>query len=414
MGYGAILKKYHRRMHRGSPELTSLCSLPLLRSAVDVLTDGLAVVEYVGTDHVAAEHGGADGDARWVFVNTAFADFLGCLPEELLGASLRSTDLSPIDATIRQFLFDVGRSPKTVSVELVTNPRGDSPRWGRLQSAPLSDASGRITGRVVTLRDISRYKRTEEDVRRDERLVGIGLLATGVAHEINNPLGSALLAAETALAVQEMAVPEMANGGDLIACLNNIVASVDRCGRIVRTLLRYSRDEPTERQCCSINDVAKQSIDLTRSYADRCGATVRLERSEQPPLTPMNPLEIEMALVNLIRNAIQASGANPEVLVRTGWNESTVFAAVSDRGAGMTSEQITKIFEPLYTTRSESGGSGLGLAITAGIVRRHQGSVEVLSHPGEGTTITLKLPISADSSGAIDVRANNYGANSGC
>jgi two-component system, NtrC family, sensor kinase len=171
------------------------------------------------------------------------------------------------------------------------------------------------------------------------------------------------------------------------------VASTDRCGRIVRTLLRYSRDEPAEKQCCSINDVAKQAIDLTRSYAERCGAKVWLERASQTPLAPMNPLEIEMVLVNLIRNAIQASGEKPEILVHTAWNATSVRASVSDHGCGMTTEQIAHMFDPLYTTHSETGGVGMGLAITSGIIQRHHGSIEVQSHPGDGTTITVNLPI---------------------
>ena len=141
-------------------------------------------------------------------------------------------------------------------------------------------------------------------LRRNERLAGIGLLAAGIAHEINNPAGAALLAAETALAIMDS--PD--SGPQVAACLRNIVTSMDRCGRIVRTLLRYSREQPAERQACSINDVAKQALELARPYAEQHGAELRLELDSEAPLAPMNPLEIELVLVNLVRNAVEAGG----------------------------------------------------------------------------------------------------------
>jgi C4-dicarboxylate-specific signal transduction histidine kinase len=112
-----------------------------------------------------------------------------------------------------------------------------------------------------------------EAIRRNERLASVGLLAVGIAHEINNPLGSALLAAETALAFNGS--PDSSE--HVTACLQNIVTSLDRCGRIVRTLLRYSREEPVEKQACSINDVVEQALDLARPYLNPARAELRLD-----------------------------------------------------------------------------------------------------------------------------------------
>jgi two-component system, NtrC family, sensor kinase len=180
------------------------------------------------------------------------------------------------------------------------------------------------------------------------------------------------------------------------ACLRNIVTSVDRCGRIVRTLLRYSREEPSEKQACSINDVAKQALELARPYAEQHGVKLCLELDRDVPLAPMNPLEIELVLVNLIRNAVEACSGNAVVSIRTARTEQSVQVAVHDNGCGMDQEQLAHVFDPLYTTRRQRGGSGLGMSIAYGIIQGHAGRTEVQSTPGMGTTVTIDLPESRE------------------
>jgi two-component system, NtrC family, sensor kinase len=233
----------------------------------------------------------------------------------------------------------------------------------------------------------------EEAIRRNERLASVGLLAVGIAHEINNPLGSALLAAETALAINGSAD----STEQVAACLQNIVTSVDRCGRIVRTLLRYSRQEPGEMQACSINDVVGQALELARVYVSRAKVELRLDIDSSLPLAPMNPLEIELVLLNLIRNAVEAGEKEVVVSVATMSIPNGVRVAVSDNGCGMTEEQIAHVCDPLFTTRRQRGGSGLGMSIALGIVRAHNGRMDVTSREGQGTTVTIDLPVAADS-----------------
>ena len=261
----------------------------------------------------------------------------------------------------------------------------------QLRSEPVYDESGCVAHRIAILRDITQQTYLEETVRQNERLACIGLLAAGIAHEINNPTGSALLAAETALAI--MNSPK--SGDQMVACLRNIVTSMDRCGRIVRTLLRYSREEPSERQACNINDVAEQSLELARPYAERYGAELRLNLDPDLPLAPMNPLEIELVLVNLIRNAVEAGRGNAVISIGTGHAEGGVRVSVTDNGCGMNNEQLSHVFDPLYTTRRQVGGSGLGMSIAYGIVQKHEGHMEVQSQLGSGTTVTIDLPLPA-------------------
>jgi two-component system, NtrC family, sensor kinase len=254
-------------------------------------------------------------------------------------------------------------------------------------------AQGEVESRAADCGDITAQTGFNPVLRHNERLASIGLLAAGIAHEINNPVGSALLAAETALAIKDS--PDA--GEHLTACLHNIIASMDRCGRIVRTLMRYSRDEPLERQACNINDVAEQALDFARPYAECHKTELLLELDREAPLALMNPLEIELVLVNLLRNAVEAGSEGVVVSIRTGRTPDGVRVVVSDNGWGMNEEQLAHVCDPLYTTRRQVGGSGLGMSIAYGIIQGHAGHMEVQSQPGKGTTVTIDLPLAPGS-----------------
>lgn len=294
-----------------------------------------------------------------------------------------------VDNPLWKSLKESHQTDGVFSSEIVSHDETGCKTILQLRSEPAHDEFGQVSHRIAILRDVSHQSHLEETVRQNERLACIGLLAAGIAHEINNPTGSALLAAETALAI--MNSPQ--SGEQMVACLRNIVTSMDRCGRIVRTLLRYSREEPSERQACNINDVAEQSLELARPYAERHGAELRLDLDPDLPLAPMNPLEIELVLVNLIRNAVEAGRGNTVITIRTGPAQGGVLIAVSDNGCGMNKEQLAHVFDPLYTTRRQVGGSGLGMSIAYGIVQKHEGHMEVQSQLGSGTTVTIDLPV---------------------
>ena len=297
------------------------------------------------------------------------------------------------------------------SDEICCQGKGGSPTLLHLHSEPVHDESRRITHRIAVFRDNTERANIEALVRRNERLAYIGLLAAGIAHEINNPAGAALLAAETALAIKDLP----GAGDRLTACLQNIVTSMDRCGRIVRTLLRYTRQEPTEKQACSVNDVVEQALDLARPYGSAHGANLRLDLDPAIPLVSMNPLEIELVLVNLIRNAIEAGGGNVEVSVGTSQTEWGVRVVVRDSGCGMSEEQLTHAFDPLYTTRRHLGGSGLGMSIAYDIVQEHKGHMEVQSREGKGTSVTIDLPAASGSTELGGQKGQGYhDSNSDC
>lgn len=236
--------------------------------------------------------------------------------------------------------------------------------------------------------DITEQRRAEEALRRAERLASVGTLAAGIAHEINNPLGAILLSAEAA------ALARSRPNGDAIleASLNNIQTSAVRCGRIVKSVLRFARDEVSQKWPSSMGDVARQARDMTRRLAAERSVTVRMELGEDCPDLVMNPTEMEQVLMNLVANAIQASEPASAVTVRT-WDEGGALrVTVADQGRGMTKDELAHMFDPFFTSRIHEGGTGLGLSIAHGIVHDHGGSIEVESRLGQGTCVTLAFP----------------------
>ena len=360
-----------------------LAELRLIRLGADVSDSGVVIT-------VQPAEAGLPPSV--IYANPAFAFFSGLKPGDLAEPptdAVPSSTMPLPEAPLWKAVLESHQQGGAFSTKIALKKTDGEPVVLHVCSVPLPSPAGQTTDRIAFFRDITELAELEAVVRRNERLACIGLLAAGIAHEINNPAGAALLAAETALAIMDS--PD--SGPQVAACLRNIVTSMDRCGQIVRTLLRYSREEPSEKQACSINDVAKQARDLARPYVEGHGAELRLELEPEVPLAPMNPLEIELVVVNLIRNAVEAGDGKVVVTIRTQRTAGGVRLVVGDSGRGMNQEQLAHVFDPLYTTRRQSGGSGLGMSIAYGIIQGHDGQMDVQSKPGMGTTVAIDLPV---------------------
>jgi two-component system NtrC family sensor kinase len=234
---------------------------------------------------------------------------------------------------------------------------------------------------VETLRD------TNDQLVQKEKLASLGQLAAGVAHEINNPLGSVLLYAD--ILCRETPPDNTQQREDLTM----IIKEATRCKIIVTDLLNFSRQ----------NEVLAQKTDikaLLQELAEELGkkelyAQVRLATELEPtlPLIEADPLQLRQAFVNLMNNAAEAmpSGGELTLRARQGPNAGFVTVEVQDTGTGISEENMKKIFTPFFTTKPIGKGTGLGLAITYGIVKMHQGQIGVQSQVGRGTTFTITL-----------------------
>jgi signal transduction histidine kinase len=229
-------------------------------------------------------------------------------------------------------------------------------------------------------------RRQQRSMAQHEKMVALGQMAAGVAHEIANPLASIDSLLQLMRRKPERLTPES---------VDTLLGQAERIARIVRELTTFSRPADLERQTLGVNDVVREAVEMA-SFDGRMKG-VRLEQSFDPQVgaAPMLPQAIQQVLLNLLRNALDATEAvdEPSVRVRTardgdGW----VVIEVADNGCGIDAKDMKRVFEPFFTTKPVGKGTGLGLSISYSLVGRHGGSITVASRPGEGTTFRIRLP----------------------
>ncbi len=238
--------------------------------------------------------------------------------------------------------------------------------------------------------DLTERKRAEQELRRNERLASIGTLAAGVAHEINNPVGGILMAAQYALESRD-------DSTAVERALNDIASNATRCGHIVRNVLKFAREQTSPKAPAELNQVVRHAADLVRRFAEERGSTLELMLGRELSPVIMTPVEIEQVIINLVENAVQAGARR--IILRTESVDDQVRVAIQDDGSGITQENRQHLFDPFYTTRYREGGSGLGLSIAHGIIADHGGAIDLESEVGRGTTMTISLPRAGDSDG---------------
>jgi signal transduction histidine kinase/NAD-dependent dihydropyrimidine dehydrogenase PreA subunit len=228
----------------------------------------------------------------------------------------------------------------------------------------------------------------QDQLIQTEKLASVGQLAAGVAHEINNPLGTVLLYAD--LMLKDFA-PQDARRADL----QLILSEAKRCKGIVQALLNFARQNKVLAQMTDINAVCEEALNEVEPLA--LFEHVELVREFQPdlPHVPADPAQLRQALLNLLYNAAEAMNGKGRIVLATlncAPASDEVEISIADTGCGISEENLSKIFTPFFTTKPIGKGTGLGLAITYGIVKMHRGSIAVKSQVGLGTTFTLRLP----------------------
>jgi signal transduction histidine kinase len=247
-----------------------------------------------------------------------------------------------------------------------------------------------VQGCFVLATDVSVIRRVEETRRRTERLAALGTMAAGIAHEVSNPAASILAAAEMARTMLD--APDAREALD--AVLQKIAAEATRCGRIVQSVLSFADAQATERRAHDLNVVVAQAVDLVGASATSRDVVVRFMPAPDLPAVVANDSELTQVVINLLDNAVHAESTC--VTVRTETRPHGVALVVSDDGVGIPSGDVSRVFDPFFTTRSQRGGTGLGLSISHAIVARHGGELHIESTEGRGTTVTATLPVHGD------------------
>jgi two-component system NtrC family sensor kinase len=253
--------------------------------------------------------------------------------------------------------------------------------------APLQgDARGQ-TGVLVVLEDVTTRIRLEEQLQQREKLSSIGLLAAGVAHEVNTPLTG--VSSYTQLLMGMMPVTDPKH-----ALLQKIGRQADRATNIVNNLLNFSRTgSAAEFTELNINQVLEDTIQLIEPQLRRNQIEIKREYDLDSALIIGNAGKLQQVFTNLLLNARDAIPDGGRITLRTSASEDdSLLVEVSDNGIGIAPENVAKIYDPFYTTKGVGRGTGLGLAVSYGIVQEHSGHIGVESAPGLGTTFRIALP----------------------
>jgi two-component system NtrC family sensor kinase len=229
-----------------------------------------------------------------------------------------------------------------------------------------------------------------------ERLASLGQLSAGVAHEINNPLGTILLFSH--------ALSKQINEGDAKQKnLQMIVNEASRCKNIVRGLLDFARQSRISKSPTKLADLIKDVLLLLGSSAKLANVRLVPEIADDLPQMMIDGPQIKQMLVNLVQNGIDAISESGEVKIRARLlpKGDSVEISVEDNGCGISRENLSKIFTPFFTTKKMGKGTGLGLAIAYGVVKMHFGDISIQSEVGKGTTVVARLPVGQQENGVL-------------
>jgi two-component system, NtrC family, sensor histidine kinase PilS len=303
--------------------------------------------------------------------------------------SVRGQDASIFFGEMKEHIADSVRASETGE----TSPRYETDclnsdglrlRLG-FSIAPLFSESGETTGMVITFQDLTQVRALEETSRRQDRLAAIGRMAASIAHEIRNPLASMRGSIQ-------MLRSEMDDASSQTELMEIILRESDRLNRIITDFLSYARPRSITQSRVDVGDLLHQTFALLQ-HSPEISSTQSIEEQlpTEPAITEGDAGQLKQVFWNLARNALQAMPNGGTLCARVETNShNRLRIAFSDTGRGMSPEQVEHLFEPFSST---TGGTGLGLSIVYQIIRDHGGTINVRSLEGQGTTITIELPV---------------------
>jgi two-component system NtrC family sensor kinase len=270
--------------------------------------------------------------------------------------------------------------------------RNASPHEIALEHAPpeIQELGQAFNGMVSAIheRDRRLQRHTHEKLMRSDRLAMIGQLAAGVAHEINNPLGSILL-------FSRLVMQQAPAQGRMRENLERIEKETKRCHTIVKSLLDFARERKPLVEATDVNNALDGTLKLFEGQF--LFQNVQIVRGYSAALPPIqgDQAQLQQVFMNIILNAVDAMSGKGTLSLTTKANqeEETVEIAVSDTGCGIAPENMERIFDPFFTTKGVGHGTGLGLSVSYGIVQSHNGDITVSNNPGGGATFTVSLPV---------------------
>jgi len=338
-----------------------------------------------------------DSKGRITYLNDAACQLFGLEAEDSLGKRLdervRGLDwnaLSREGAVSRdmEIFYPTNRFINFYSVPLVIERQdsvaGDAVPGPRSATA----ATGERVGHAIILRDITESRRTEQQTIESERLNVLTLLAAGVAHEIGNPLNS--LNIHLQLIEREARKLDGAKGAELQESVEVARAEINRLDSIITQFLRAIRPTRPQLRPENINTIVEEAVRFFALEIKDRDIVVEQELRSDLPLLELDRDQMKQAFYNVIKNSFEAMKSRGILRIRTDLDESHVIVRFTDTGGGISAENLSRVFEPYFTTKTS--GTGLGLLIVRRIVREHGGELSIESSEGKGLTLTIRLP----------------------
>ncbi len=322
-------------------------------------------------------------------INKTYLDKLGLTREQVIGhycheiTHHQSVPCSGVEHPCP--LIDVMKTGKSSKATHIHMSKDEAKHYVSISCYPFIE-KGEFKGVIELSKDITNDIEFEKNMMQQEKLVSIGRLSAGVAHEINNPLTTILT---SSMLMRE----DFEEGTEIYDELTTISKEALRCRKIVKSLLDFARQSKTFKKLDDLNDVIHESIVLTRKQANFKNIELNANLSGKLPKVAIDRDQIQQTIINLTLNAIEATPSGGTITLTSQYieEEKAVQFVVMDTGEGIDTQDLNKIFDPFFTTKKT--GTGLGLTITHGIIEQHGGSISVESAFGKGTKFFIRLPI---------------------
>lgn len=329
-------------------------------------------------------------------VNTRFAQIVGLSPPELAGIKTLNDLIASLSARAPDAIsFGDSWHPSDRTIQNAVRQEihlvRPVPRLIERAARPILDPKGAFVGSVEVYRDLTDQRLFQSKLLQTEKLVELGQMVTGIAHELSNPLTSILGYAQRLLLRRDAA-------GDSHEA-RQIFQEAERASAILRQLLLSARESRPERRRVALNQVVSRTLELQRFNATAEDIRVQLDLDPVLPFVQGDAGQLQQVLMNLIanaRHAIEEQAKGGTIRVKTKRiGAKRVLLEVSDDGPGIPQAIQARIFDPFFTTKPVGVGTGLGLAIVLGIVREHGGKLHFTSSPGQGTVFSIEFPAKA-------------------
>jgi len=328
-----------------------------------------------------------DLEERYTFASSRIRDLLGYRPEELVGRKIE--DLQDHSPEFLSLYRDVASGKQLFAAsEYGALHRDGNWRTMRASASQFFDSENKLSGVIISVRDITVEKKLEQQIIQSERLAAMGQMIGGFAHELNNPL-------TTIVGVSDL-LREGENSEARIKQLNMLHQQARRATEIVQNLMYFSRPPAPGKTPVNLSELVTRTLHLHAYSLRKSNITVDFLPEESLPQITGDPHQLMQVFLNLMLNAEQAireARDKGTLRIRLRKTDGHIQVVFEDDGPGIAPEILPNIFDPFYTTRRPGRGTGLGLSICKAVLKEHYGNIEATSAPGGGAVFTVSLPI---------------------